>query len=657
MFKLSVINAKKSFKDYSIYIITVALCIAFLCTIFTVSQDEQINNPRLRNMETFKALFSCAKVAVIFVLFWFIRYMGKYIFNLRLKEFASYMLLGVENKNINLLYGIEQAMLGLFSCALGLVLGSLLYTVLPKIVMSFLDLEYKTTLFLPVSEVVKTVLVVFCIYAFYIFKGSLKFKHIKIIDLLKQAAENEKIKVKRFTMPLFVFLFLLLASYAYILHGVTKENPGNLYTLSFFGMLIGLFGIAYFFPAFIFKLKTRGSNSYEQKNLAAIFSNSKLASFAAKLGLITLLALVGLVAFNMGFMSVGFYNLDREGKVLYDLTLLHAQDSPDSKDVVDFDKGVSALLDAKIGIVSEAVISEYYDTHTEIWYAFTGEESPIPQRVTSLSVYNQVRRMHGMDAVSLEPEQFILNVDMLTYDEKPHLEDKSYPIFDKLYRPKEVIVLPIRAMDSRLCIVVADSEIPNVIPKQRKHFWNLKPSDSEDALQNTLVEICRELGRPVHRIEKNGRIIEVPDKEFTTRYQSIRQYKVTAAAFIMVSFYIGIILLTATGSVLASSAMAEAGINTYRCGVLSKLGMEQKDIGTLIKKQIYFFFVFPVSLALPAGIGINMLIINNTYYYGNYYVFIAQTLVPQVVLYLAVFFLYYLMTYKLYKNMVKPFIR
>ena len=117
----------------------------------------------------------------------------------------------------------------------------------------------------------------------------------------------------------------------------------------------------------------------------------------------------------------------------------------------------------------------------------------------------------------------------------------------------------------------------------------------------------------------------------------------------MVSFYIGIILLIAAGSILASSAMAEAGMNKYRCGILTKLGMEKKDISALIKKQILFFFVFPVILALPAGIGINILMINK-YYYGNYYVFIAQTLVPQVVLYLTVFFMYYFMTYNLYKR-------
>lgn len=653
MFKISLVNAKKSFKSYSIYLITVSLCIAFLCTIFTVSQDEQINDPRLHNMTTFQTLFIFTQVAVILLLFWFIRYMGKYIFNLRLKEFASYMLLGVENKNINFLFGLEQSILGLFSCALGIFLGSLLYTVLPKFVMYFLDLEYKVSPFLPASEVVKTLAVVFFIYGFYICKGSLKFKNIKIIDLLKQAAENEKIKVKTFTMPLFIFLFLLIASYGYVLYAVTKEKRDIVYILSFFGMIIALFGIAYFFPAFIFKLKTKNNNSYEQKNLAAIFANTKLASFSVKLALITLLSLIGLIAFNMGFMSVVIYKLDEESEVIYDLTLIHDQDYPEAKDNRDFDKGVSTLLDKKIGIISEAVIPEYYDAHAEIENTFFYEKNHDAriQRIIPLSVYNQVRNMHGAEAVSLEPDQFILNMDMLLRDEKPYLEDKSYPIFDGFYKPKEVIVLPIRAVDSRFCVVIADSEIPNIHPRRRKHLWNVHHTGNEEMLQKALVEICRELGRPVSVVKKNGNIIEVPDSEFETRYQRTRQYKITAAAFIMVSFYIGIILLIAAGSILASSAMAEAGMNKYRCGILTKLGMEKKDISALIKKQILFFFVFPVILALPAGIGINILMINK-YYYGNYYVFIAQTLVPQVVLYLTVFFMYYFMTYNLYKNTV-----
>ena len=139
-------------------------------------------------------------------------------------------------------------------------------------------------------------------------------------------------------------------------------------------MIIALFGIAYFFPAFIFKLKTKNNNSYEQKNLAAIFANTKLASFSVKLALITLLSLIGLIAFNMGFMSVVIYKLDEESEVIYDLTLIHDQDYPEAKDNRDFDKGVSTLLDKKIGIISEAVIPEYYDAHAEIENTFFYEK-------------------------------------------------------------------------------------------------------------------------------------------------------------------------------------------------------------------------------------------------------------------------------------------
>jgi len=55
--------------------------------------------------------------------------------------------------------------------------------------------------------------------------------------------EVEKIKVKTFTMPLFIFLFLLIASYGYVLYAVTKEKRDIVYILSFFGMIIALFGI------------------------------------------------------------------------------------------------------------------------------------------------------------------------------------------------------------------------------------------------------------------------------------------------------------------------------------------------------------------------------------------------------------------------------
>ncbi len=650
MFKLSLINAKKSFKNYSIYIITLACCIAFLFSVFIILQDEQINNPRLQRMRLFTSLFALAKISIICVLFWLINYMGKYILASRSKEFALYMLLGIENKNINILYAVEQLILSFISIILGLVLGALLYSILPKFIMLFLDLEYESSFFMPKEAVFKTIIIVFFIYIFYIVKSKFKFRNKKIIDLLNDYRKNEKIKIKKLSMPVVIFLFIAITSYFFILNAVKQDKLNNLYFLVFLIFALSIFGLSYFLPAFIFKLKTKSNNLYKQNNLALIFSISKLSNFSSKLGLISLLSLLALVAFNLGFMSLRFYALDKTGyDALYDLKLEHFQDSGDSVDNPNFDEDVSSLLNEKIGIKNEAVVSEYYDEQDEIQRNITKKDGVSIQKIISLSDYNQLRKMQGLKSVSLNSDEFILNIDFLVRNEKPVLENNLYPIFNKQYKPKSVFVLKINAVNSRFCIVIADSEIPkNIFPKRRKHFWNLKNNDDE-VLNKALLEICRKLNRPIDVIEKNGKVYEIPDDEFSLKAKRIMEYKVTASAFIMVSFYIGLILLISAASILASTAASELPVNRYRYNILLKLGIEKKALYSLARRQVLLFFILPALVAIPAGIGISLLIIN-TYYIGDYKLFILKALIPQLLLFTFVFFTYYFMTYKLYKR-------
>ncbi len=372
------------------------------------------------------------------------------------------------------------------------------------------------------------------------------------------------------------------------------EKTTNAYLISFLIFGGSIFGITYFLPAFIFKYKSKGIRSYEKNNLAFLFSRAKLSSFSGKSGLITILCLIALVAFNFGFMSVRFYELDKTGSPLYDLELEHVQDYGNAVDMPDFDAGVSMLLSKKIGIVSEAVVSEYYDNHSKILENLLNKKAGLPmQRVILLSEYNQLRAMQKLPPLSLDSNQFILNIDSTSVrDNMTSLENKEYPIFDKLYKPKATVVLRIKAVDSRYCIVVADSEKPKISPKRRKHFWNLKSVD-EAVLQKALIEICYELNRPVTQIKTNGEIIEIPDREFQTKANKIMDFNIMAAAFITASFYIGIIILISAASILASTAASEIAVNTYRYGILIKLGIEKRDLHKLIQKQVSLFFFSP----------------------------------------------------------------
>lgn len=651
MFKLSIINAKQSFKMYSIYLITLCLEIAFLTTLFAILQDEQFYNPRLYN-NMFSVLFILVNIIIILVIFWLIGYTGKYILRLRSKEFALYMLSGIENKNINLLYSLEQSIIGVVALVCGLILGGIFYAILPKLVMSFLGLHYTIRFILPLSVIFKTTIWVFALYGFYILFGSLKLKKQKIIDLLQFAKQNEKIKNKKYALPLTIFfLFFMLFSYIQFLNEVKQGNFGNYFLFFLACFVIGIFEISYFLPAFILKVKTFGAKTYAFNVLNIKFSYYKLSEFAGKRALITLVLAVAVFLFNIGFMSVTFYLADKSGGILYDLELVHIQDSFDDENQLDFDLGITQLL-APLGVKNEARVAEYFDSNTQLQKAMDASNSNTIQRVITLTDYNQLRNMHGMPPYALQENECIFHIDYLVKYEHSDIEKKEYSVFQKKYLLKEVIVQDFRAVDTRFYVVVADTQIPATKkPAHLKHYWNLINTDPVQ-INETLLDICRKTNRHIGIVKtKSGQIIEVPDSEFMQKNDKIKNYKMSSAALMIASFYLGIIFLTITGQIIATSVTTDIYTNMQRYSLLTKLGLDQKAILQMIKQQLMSFFIIPFIIALFTGIGFNLTLIRE-YYIGGYLQFALKIILPQICLFTCIYFIYYIAVYKIYKKII-----
>lgn len=662
MFKLSLLNIKRSAKNYIMYLITIAFEIAFLITILACLQDKQLYDPMLHDIEIFIGLFRLSQAAVILVIIWLIRYMGKYILNLRSKEFATYMLLGVENKNINRLYGIEQFILGLIALPLGLLFGGALYAILPKIVLSLLELEYTPKL-LPPDAIIKTCLWVFGIHIFFIFFGSLRLKKKKIIDLLQIAKENEKIRAKKFSVPLF-FIFLIITVFVYIqLFYIVKNNTienNNIkkyFVQYFFIMAAAIFGMSYFLPSVFLKLKTAGDKTYRLKTLSIKFASSRISELAIKFFFISLVSIIALIAFNLNVMTMRFYTELRAAGGSFksaDLIFWYYQDSGDSVDNSDFDSGLVAALKS-VAIKGDARVAWYVDNNTGelINVVYRNEGDPLCnwQDVFPLSSYNAVRKMHGLSPCTLQRDELILHIDSLDRSKASDIKKDSYPVFDKKYYLKSVFVE--NFFGGGAYIVLADEEIPpTLIPRIWVHYWDFE-NPSDEILKPLLLEYAKNAGfRPIKVKLTDDTFAEKLPYQLELKSDDIKRNQMVASSLTQTAFSAGIILLLITGAIISTSVITDLQMNRRRYDILKRLGMSSKDLLRLLKRQLAFFFLLPIILALPVGLGISILIIEENYI-GNYYQFMFQILTPQIIIFFAVYAFYYIATVSLYKRFVR----
>ena len=122
--KLVLRNAKRSVKDYLIYIVTMTICVTLFYSFLSISSSYY--QPDIGSEYDFTMLSDGMKVAicaVTLVLLFLIRFVNNYMLRRRQKEFAVQAVMGMEQRTIGRLFFAETFVMGMISIVIGIFLG------------------------------------------------------------------------------------------------------------------------------------------------------------------------------------------------------------------------------------------------------------------------------------------------------------------------------------------------------------------------------------------------------------------------------------------------------------------------------------------------------------------------------------------------------
>lgn len=126
LFKISLKNMKKSFKDYAIYFITLVLGVAVFYMFNSLDSQEAMLEVSSSTKEIIKLMINMLGMVSIFiaiVLGLLIVYANRFLINRRKKEFRIYMTLGMSKGKISKIILIETIFIGMVSLVVGLIVG------------------------------------------------------------------------------------------------------------------------------------------------------------------------------------------------------------------------------------------------------------------------------------------------------------------------------------------------------------------------------------------------------------------------------------------------------------------------------------------------------------------------------------------------------
>ena len=233
LFKLSLNNIKKSFKDYAIYFFILILGVAVFY-VFNAIEDQTIflnvSKYTYTIITLMNRMLEFVSVFVSVILGFLIIYASRFLIKRRNKEFGTYMILGMSKGKISKILLFETIMIGFISLVVGLILGVMLSQVMSILVANMFEADLtKFAFVISKDAIIKTIIYFAIMYLLVMIFNTISVSKCKLIDLLYSNKKSEQVKIKNPYICIIIFIIAsIMLGYAYYLVTIKVTEMINL---------------------------------------------------------------------------------------------------------------------------------------------------------------------------------------------------------------------------------------------------------------------------------------------------------------------------------------------------------------------------------------------------------------------------------------------
>ncbi len=648
--KLSFRNAKRQAKDYCIYFITVIISVALMFSFNSIATSNDISELS-SYMEYFSKAIAGISIIIVLVMAWLINYCMRFMLEKRSKEFGTYQILGIEKKSISNIFTLENLMIGGIAFIIGIALGTFLYQIFTSIIMNLFNQPYQIEISFSLKAIGITAIYFFGIFALVLLNCRRKIKKTKVYDLLYADKKNENniIKNAKGNIILFAVSIVLLVG-AILINNNEFANASNMTGRNIFIAIIMLIvGIYLFYisiSSFIVKRYLNNKSRKYKKDNMFLYRNltSKINTMSLSLGTIALMFTIILIGGNVALLMNSMINNEIEMGYPYEIMISTADgDFSKYKEYIEKNTKVKDMYEYRLYNIKKIGLSTAFEETP-----FKGAIDNEIESVLSLTTYNKLREILGYEKVDLQDDEIIINCLKTAKAglEKYTKENNKIKILGKDVKIKEIRsenIAQVGFNGSYYAIIVPDSLIP-LIEKEDQRLRDKNDNNStivteqEDGadkiyyldfaynfvattenmtdekfyqeLSNYIIKQEREIAGEVNGEEQNYNI-QISLANVQTKGERMSQTKSFYTIMSFLAFYVALIFVMATATLLAIQQLSDSEKYKYRYELLKKLGMDELQINRTIFKQLLFYFaipmVLPVIISIPVILGVSQI--------------------------------------------------
>ena len=694
LFKLSIRNIKKSFKDYAIYFLTLVLGVAIFYMFNSLDSQQtmlEVSQSTRSMIQLMIQLIGMISVFIAIVLGFLIVYANNFLINRRKREFGIYMTLGMGRRQISAIILLETILVGILSLVVGIFIGIFASQFMSILVAKLFEADMSEFTFVFSKDAcIKTCIYFAVMYLAVIIFNTLTISRYKLINLLTAVRKNEKVRMKNPIISILVFIVSsVLLGYAYYLvtGGVYELQTGDELLKPILMGIVGTIGIFWSLSGFILRIiQTRkniylkGTNMFVLRQL-----NNKINTNIASMSIICLMLFMTISALSSSLSIQSALDSQLEKFTPVDVNLYKSAYLPESyvnsytdqtvyyteEQREDSRKPVSYTLETNgydmntlkdiVEIPIYAIpewtfkysLGNYFETAKEQFSMITYDT---PETIIKISDYNKIAELYGEEQYTLNDDEYIVLCDfeqMIDIRNEALKEGTNIQINGKTYHSKYneckegFILMSTSEMNAGIILVPDNFQFKDEWTEQYLLVanYNAETEEGKQEIENTLIGSGNT--EFFENITEKG-----INLDGTSKISLAEASKGLATIIIFIAIYLGIVFLIASSAILALKQLTESSDNRQRYTILRKIGCDEKMINQALFRQIFIFFMMPLVLAIIHSIFGIKFILSMLAALASPDELLPSIIVTAVIIG-AIYGLYFLATYFGSKNIIK----
>ena len=685
LFKLSIKNMKKSFKDYAIYFLTLVLGVAIFYMFNSLDSQEamlQVSNSTRDIIKLMISMLGYVSVFVAVVLGLLIVYANNFLINRRKKEFGIYMTLGMGKRQISKIIILETIFVGIISLIVGLVIGIFASQFMSVLVAKMFEADMSNFQFVfSKTACIKTCVYFAVMYIAVMFFNTMTVSRYKLINLLNATKKNEKVKIKNPIISIIVFIGAsCLLGYAYWkvtgdVHSLTTADkllPPILMGIT--GTILVFWSLSGFILRVVQSIKNiylKGTNMFVLRQI-----NSKINTTVISMSVICLMLFMTISILSSSLSLRNTMQRDLLEMTPVDLNLYKTANLPEN--YMKYGKEVRPTKEQRedskipitetlknngldINVLKDVVEIPIYATEEWTWGDSLGDKIQSPanndtaEELIKISDYNKIAKIYRLEQYELKDDEYMIvcNFDnmvgirnlALQYKNTMTINGKEYHA--KYTECKEGYVKMSTSHTNTGIILLPDSA--NLKEEWKEQYllvanYNSRNDKEKEEIEKIFADNNSTL---LQNLEKQRLVIDGMSK-----ISLIESSVGLSTIIVFIAIYLGIIFLIASAAILALKQLTESSDNKQRYTILRKIGCDEKMINKALFRQIGIFFGLPLILAIIHsifGIQFAMTVMEGLASSED----LLPSIVATVVIIGAIYGAYFIATYLGSKNIIK----